>query len=124
MWELPNDRADSHARKVPLRVIQRRLEVFLIQELPIEQAGFRRGRWTRDHIANLRWMMEKAREHQIYLYMCFIEYKKAFDCVDHERLGDTEGYGSASTPDSLTEKAVRQPWNDSVDGVSRDRQHR
>ena len=76
----------SHASKVLLRVIQRRLEVFLIPELPIEQAGFRRGRGTRDHIANLRWMMEKAREYQRDLYMCFIDYKKAFDCVDHERL--------------------------------------
>ena len=76
----------SHASKVLLRVIQKRLEVFLIPELPIEQAGFRRGRGTRDHIANLRWMMEKAREHQRDLYMCFIDYKKAFDCVDHERL--------------------------------------
>ena len=76
----------SHASKVLLRVIQRRLEVFLIPELPIEQAGFRRGRGTRDHIANLRWMMEKAREHQRDLYRCFIDYKKAFDCVDHERV--------------------------------------
>ena len=62
-------------------------EVFLIPELPIEQAGFRRERGTRDHIANLRWMMEKAREHQRDLYsMCFIDYKKAFDCVDHKIL--------------------------------------
>ena len=114
----------SHASKVLLRVIQRRLEVFLIPELPIEQAGFRRGRGTRDHIANLRWMVEKAREHQRDLHMCFIDYKKAFDCVDHERLGDTEGYGSASTPDSVTEKAVHQPGSDSEDGVWRDRQHR
>ena len=76
----------SHASKVLLRIIQRRLEVFLIPELPIEQAGFRRRRGTRDHIANLRWMMEKAREHQRDLYMCFIDYRKAFDCVDHERL--------------------------------------
>ena len=76
----------SHASKVLPRVIQRRLEVFLIPELPIEQAVFRRGRGTRDHIANLRWMMEKAREHQRDLYMCFIDYKKAFDYVDHERL--------------------------------------
>ena len=76
----------SHASKLLLRVIQRRLEVFLIPELPIEQAGFRRGRGTRNHIANLRWMMEKAREYQRDLYMCFIDYKKAFDCVDHEIL--------------------------------------
>ena len=76
----------SHASKVLLRIIQRRLEVFLVPGLPIEQAGFRRGRGTRDHIANLRWMMEKDREHQRDLYMCFIDYKKAYDCVDHERL--------------------------------------
>ena len=76
----------SHASKVLLWVIQRRLEVFLIPELPIEQAGFRRGRGTRDPIAYLRWMMEKAREHQSDLYNCFIDYKKAFDCVDHEIL--------------------------------------
>ena len=76
----------SHASKVLLRVIQRRLEVFLIPELPIKQAGFRRGRGTRDHIANLMWVMEKAREHRRDLYMCFIDYQKVFDCVDHERL--------------------------------------
>ena len=76
----------SHANKVLLRIIQRILEVFRIPELPIEQTGFRRGRGTRDHIANLRWMLEKAREHQRDLFMCFIDYKKAFDCVDHEIL--------------------------------------
>ena len=76
----------SHASKVLLRLIQGRLEVFLIPELPIEQAGFRRGRGTRDHIANLRCMMEKAREHPKDLCMCFIDYKTAFDCVDHDIL--------------------------------------
>ena len=76
----------SHASTVLLWVIQRRLGVFLIQELPMEQAGFRRGRGTRDHIANMRWMMEKAREHHRVLDMCFIDYKRACDCVDHERL--------------------------------------
>ena len=68
----------SHASNMLMRVIQRRLEVFLIPELEIEQAGFRQGRGTRDHIAKLRWMMQKAREHQKDLYMCFIDYKKAF----------------------------------------------
>ena len=75
----------SHGSKVLLRVIQRRVDVFLIPELPIKQTGFRRGRGTRDHIVNLRWMMEKVREHQRDLYMCFIDYKKVFDCVDHVR---------------------------------------
>ena len=78
MWELLNDRSDFACKQgAPAGHTE---EVFLITELPVEQAGFRRGRGTRDHIANLRWMMEKAREHQRDLY------KKAFDCVDHERL--------------------------------------
>ena len=76
----------SHASKVLLRVIKRRLEVFLIPELPITQAGSRLGIGTREDIANLRWMMKKGREHQRDLYMCFIDYKKAFDGVDHEIL--------------------------------------
>ena len=82
-WNYRTIVLSSHASKVLLRVIQRRLEVFLIPDLPIEQAGFRRGRGTRDHIANLSWVMGKAREHQRDVFMCFIVYKKAFDCVDH-----------------------------------------
>ena len=67
---------------------------------------------------------EKAREHQRELYICFIDYKKTFDCVDHGRLWVTMGgYGSGSTPDSVTEKAVCQPGSDSQDGVWRHRQH-
>ena len=76
----------SHAIKIHLRILQKRLETILIPELPIEQAGFRIGRGTRDHIANMRWMMEKARDHQIELFMCFVDYKKAFDCVDYQIL--------------------------------------
>ena len=64
IWQQYTIALISHASTVRLRIIQRRLEVFLIPELPIEQAEFRRGRGTRDHIANLRWMMEKAREYQ------------------------------------------------------------
>ena len=79
----------SHASKILLRVLQKRLDAFLIPELPIEQAGFRRGRGTRDHISNLRWLMESARDNQRKLFMCFIDYKKAFDCVDHQRLWNT-----------------------------------
>ena len=88
MWELPNDRSDF-ARKqgAPAGHTEQTGGIlFFIPELPIEQAGFRRGRGTRDHIANLRWMMEKARVHQRDLYMCFIDYTKALDCVDHEIL--------------------------------------
>ena len=66
-------------------LFRKKLEHFLIPELPIEQVGFIKRR-TRDHIANLRLMMETAKEHNRNMYMCFIDYKKAFDCVDHERL--------------------------------------
>ena len=75
-----------HASKILLRILQKRLEYYLIPNLPREQAGFRKGRGTRDHIANLRWMMEEAREFDKVLVLCFIVYKKAFDCVDHDRL--------------------------------------
>ena len=76
----------SHAIKILLRILQKKLENVLIPELPIEQVGFRRGSGTRYYIANLRWMMERARDHQRELFVCFIDYKKAFDCVDHQRL--------------------------------------
>ncbi|CAF3391752.1 unnamed protein product [Rotaria socialis] len=76
----------SHASKIMLKIIQRRLEPFLEREMPVTQAGFRKGRGTRDQIANLRWLMEKAREYQKEFYLCFIDYSKAFDCVDHEKL--------------------------------------
>ena len=76
----------SHASKIFLRIIQKRLEHLLIPELPIEQACFRKGSGTIDNIANLRWWMETAKEHNRNVYMCFIDYKKAFEYVDHERL--------------------------------------
>ena len=76
----------SHASKIFLQIIQKILEHFLIPELPIEQVGFRKRRGTIDHIANLRLMVETAKEHNKNVCMCFIDYKKSFDCVDHERL--------------------------------------
>ena len=75
-----------HANKIRLRILQKRLEYYLIPNLPKEQAGFRKGRGMRDHIANLRWMIEEAREFDKVLVLCFIDYKKVFDCVDHDRL--------------------------------------
>lgn len=75
-----------HASKILLKIIQERLRPTIEAELPKEQAGFRRGRGTRDHIANLRWIMEKTREYQKKIYMCFIDYSKAFDCVEHDKL--------------------------------------
>ena len=76
----------SHASKVMLKVLQARLQQYVNCELPDVQAGFRKGRGTRDRIANIRWIMEKAREFQKNIYFCFIDYAKAFDCVDHNKL--------------------------------------
>ena len=70
-----------------LKIVQARLQQYVNCELPNVQAGFRKGRGTRDQIANiLRWIMEKAREFQKNIYFCFIDYAKAFDCVDHNKL--------------------------------------
>ena len=76
----------SHASKVMLKSLQARLQQYMNHELPDVQAGFRKGRGTRDQIANIRWIMEKAREFQKNIYFCFIDYAKAFDCVDHNKL--------------------------------------
>ena len=86
MWKLQNIRQISLESKVLLRILQKRLDTVIIPELPIEQAVCLRGRGTRDHVANLIWMMEKARDHQRELFMSFIDYKKAFDCVDQQIL--------------------------------------
>ena len=76
----------SHASKVMLKIIQARLQQYMTYELPDVQAGLRKGRGTRDQIANICWIMEKARELQENIYFCFIDYAKAFDCVDHNQL--------------------------------------
>ena len=67
-------------------ILQARLQQYVNRELPDVQAGFRKGRGTRDQIANIRWIMEKAREFQKNSYFCFIDYAKAFNCVDHHKL--------------------------------------
>ena len=76
----------SHASKVMLKILQARLQQYVNRELADVQAGFRKGRGTRDQIANILWIMEKAREFQKNIYFCFIDYAKAFDCVDHNKL--------------------------------------
>ena len=73
----------SHASKVMLKILQAWIQQNVNQEFPDIQAGFRIGRGTRDQIANIRWIIEKAREFQKNIYFCFIDYAKAFDCVDH-----------------------------------------
>ena len=76
----------SHANKVRLKILQGRLQEYLNQELLDVEGGFRKGRGTRDQIANICWIMEKTREFQKNTYICFIDYLKAFDCVDHDKL--------------------------------------
>ena len=76
----------SHASKVMLKILQARLQQYMNHELSDVQAGFRKGRGTRDQIANIHWIIEKAREFQKNIYFCFIDYAKAFDCVDHDKL--------------------------------------
>ena len=77
----------SHiASKGMLKILQARLQQYVNRELPYVQAGFRKGRGARDQIANTCWIMEKAREFQKNIYFCFIDYAKAFDCVDHKKL--------------------------------------
>ena len=76
----------SHASKVMLKILQARLQHYVNHYLSDVQAGFRKGRGTRDQIANICWIIEKAREFQKNIYFCFIDYAKAFDCVDHNKL--------------------------------------
>ena len=74
----------SHASKAMLKILQARLQQYVTHELPDVQAGFRKGRGTRDQITNIHWIIEKTIEFQKNIYLCFIDYTKAFDCVDHK----------------------------------------
>ena len=76
----------SHASKVMLKILQASLQQYVNRELPDVQASFRKGRGTRDQITNICWIMEKARDFQKNTYFCFIDYAKAFDSVDHNKL--------------------------------------
>ena len=77
----------SHASKVMLIILQARLQQYINHEIPYVQTGFRKGKETRDQIANIYWIIKKARQFQKIIYFCFIDYAKAFDCVDHNRCG-------------------------------------
>ena len=96
----------SHASNVMLKILQARLQQYVNHELPDVQAGFRKGRGTREQIANIRWIIEKAREFQKSIYFCFIDYAKAFDCVDHDKLENSERAGNTKPPDLPLEKPV------------------
>ena len=90
----------SHASKGMLKFLQTRLQQYVNHELPDVQAGFRKGRGTRDQIATIRWIIEKAREFQKNIYFCFIDYAKAFDCVNHNKMWKI--LKEVGTPDHLT----------------------
>ena len=89
-----------------LKILHARLQQYVNRELPDVQAGFRKGRGTRDQIANIRWIMEKAREFQKNICFCFIDYAKAFDCVDHHKLENSERDGNTRPPDLPLEKPI------------------
>ena len=89
-----------------LKILQGRLLQYVNCELPDVQAGFKKGRGTRDQFANLRWIMEKAREFQKNSYFCFINYAKAFDSVDHKKLENSKRDGNTGSPNLPLEKAV------------------
>ena len=96
----------SHASKVMLKILQARLQQFVNGELPHVQAGFRKGRRTRDQIANICWIIEKATEFQKNIYFCFINYTKASDCIDNNKLENSSRDGNIRPPDLRHEKSV------------------
>ena len=96
----------SHAIEVMLKILQARLQQNVNRELLDVLAGFRKGRGTRDQMANIHWIMEKAREFQKNIYFCFIDYAKAFDCVDHNKLENSSRDGNTRSPDLPLEKSV------------------
>ena len=96
----------SHASKVMLKILQGRLQQYVNRELPDVEAGFKKGRGTRDQIANILWFIEKAREFQKNIYFCFVDYAKAFDCVNHNKLEISERDGNTRPPDLPLEKPI------------------
>ena len=89
-----------------LKILQARLPQHMNREIPDVQAGFRKGRGTRDHIAKIHWIIEKAREFQKNIYFCFIDYTKAFDCVNHKKLENSSRDGNTRPPDLSPEKSI------------------
>ena len=89
-----------------LKILQAGLQQYVNHELPDVQAGFRNGRGTRDQIANIRWIIKRAREFQKNIYFCFINYAKAFDCVDHNKPENSSRDGNTRPPDLCPVKSV------------------
>ena len=86
MLKLPHNCIHLNASKIMLKTFQARLQQYVNHELPDVQAGFRKGRGTRDQIANVHWIIKKAREFQKNIYFCFVDYAEVFDCVNHNKL--------------------------------------
>ena len=103
----------SRASKVMVKILQARLQQYVNCELPDVQAGFRKGRGTRDLIAKICWIIEKAREFQKNIYFCFIDYVKAFDCVDHNKLESSSTDGNTRPSDLPPEKSESRPRSNS-----------
>ena len=96
-----------------LKILQARLQHYMNCELPDVQAGFRKGRGTRDQIANICWIIEKAREFQKNIYFCYIDYAIVFDCVDHNKLENCARDGVTGPPGLPPEKSVCRSRSDS-----------
>ena len=110
MLKLVHNALFSHTSKVMLKILQARLQKHVNCEFPDVQTGFRKGRGTRDQIANIRWIMEKAREFQKNIYFCFIDYAKAFCgsllCGSPQSVENSERDGNTRRPDLPLEKSV------------------
>ena len=103
----------SHAGKVMLKILQARLQQYINSEFPDVQAALRKERGTRDQIAKIRWIMEKATEFHKSICSCCIDYAKAFDCVDNNKLENSEREGNTRPPDLPLEKSVCKPGSNS-----------
>ena len=106
MFKLLHIARISHTSKIMLRILQARLQQDLNWELLDVQAGFRKGRGIRDQIANIHWIIENAKEFQKNIYFCFIDYAKAFDGLDHNKLENSSRDGNTRPPDLSPEKSV------------------
>ena len=103
----------SHTSKVMLKIFQVRLQQYVNYKLPDVQAGFRKGRGTRDQIDNMCWLIKKARDFHKNIYFCFTDYAKAFDYVDDNKLENSEKDGNTRPPDLPPEKSIcrsRSNW--------------
>ena len=103
----------SHASKIMLKILQVRLQQYVNCEVPDVQAGFRKGRGTRDQIANIHWIIKKAREFQKNIYFRFVDYAKAYDRVDHNKLENSSRDGNTRPPDLPPEKSVSRSRSNS-----------